>query len=432
MKKSLFLVLAAAAITGWWQAGVLSSLGERRARLSTELALARKTATGVGQSPPDNAHRSLADAPVAPGSAATPLEVAEFMEHAGDISRMEQTLAPGADRRKLREKITALFTRLAVTPPDRLKAVMDLLPDSGISEDGKSQISRAIFGLLLKSDPAAAAEYALRGGDKQTVLPVAIRDWAKQDAAAAAAWLEKMESAGSLPPGPQRDELRRSLLPALLAADPGGAAVGEIAHISPAHLNDLMAETAGLLRNQEQRRELFRRLSSIPGMPAEAVRRFVTETGRTASVSDAFALLDESGASLPAEQFDALAIAAATARIDSSTAGHADRLLRELKAPDREGAIGVLMQAWTPADFNGAAGWLRNLPPSPDRDQGISAFAALVVEKEPPSAVDWAVTIEDPARRSATLVSLYQKWKATAPEAAAAYYQKLGIVTGAE
>jgi hypothetical protein len=428
MKKSLtVLLVSAAVIIGWWQSSTLSTLRERHDRLTADIA-------GMQRLSDFRSHSAVKTGPSSPASlssndAAKPLEPSEFLEHATAIGQMEQTLAPGADRQQLRDKIAGLFQRLAITPPDRLKTIMDALPGSGISPDGKNQITGAIISVLVKSDPAAAADYALRSGNQPEAIVMAIRGWAKQDPAATAAWLEKMQAAGTLPAGPQRDELRRLVLPGLIAANPDEATLSELARMSPAHAVELLAEATGLLRDQDQRRTLWHRLAGHSGIPEEAVRRFFSETSRAASASEAFSLLDEGGASLPAGQHDAMATAIVTARIDSTTPENANRLLKELKAPDRENAIQALMKEWTHADYNGAAGWLRALPASTDRDLGVSAFASLVAGKEPPSAVDWANTIEDPELRAGTLTSLYKEWSATAPQDATAYFEKLGIAT---
>lgn len=51
-------------------------------------------------------------------------------------------------------------------------------------------------------------------------------------------------------------------------------------------------------------------------------------------------------------------------------------------------------------------------PPSP-----------LSSPKKPPSAVDWAITITDPAQRTAALNQVWKDWKAHAPEEAASYFK---------
>lgn len=118
---------------------------------------------------------------------------------------------------------------------------------------------------------------------------------------------------------------------------------------------------------------------------------------------------------------------AVTARIDAGTPAQADWLLRNLRGPDRSQSIRTLVESWTRADFNAAATWLKAQPASADHDTAVAAFAPLVSAKEPPSAVDWAATIADPARKAAVLTSIYQDWQARAPEEAVAYYRQKGL-----
>ena len=54
----------------------------------------------------------------------------------------------------------------------------------------------------------------------------------------------------------------------------------------------------------------------------------------------------------------------------------------------------------------------------------MGAFAPLVAQKEPPSPVDWAITITDPAQRTAALNQVWKDWKAYATEEAASYFKQ--------
>ncbi|RYD29306.1 MAG: hypothetical protein EOP86_21925 [Verrucomicrobiaceae bacterium] len=177
--------------------------------------------------------------------------------------------------------------------------------------------------------------------------------------------------------------------------------VGEInqmeTSLPSANLGDLIAETTKLLTTPAQRHAFLGKLATVPGLPPDTVGRFLGQVGREASPKEAAELLLQAGASLPADQFNRFAASAATARIDAGTPAQAEWLLKNLRGTDREPAISQLMQAWTQADFNAAGNWLRNQPPSADHDAAVASFASQVAGKEPPSAVDWAMTIADSA-----------------------------------
>ena len=113
------------------------------------------------------------------------------------------------------------------------------------------------------------------------------------------------------------------------------------------------------------------------------------------------------------------------AALDGSLAGFGSGVVERLNSGIAADQASI--QSWTRADYNGAATWLRDLPASPNRDTAVAAFAQLVAEKEPPSAVDWAVTIKDPEQRTKTLGQVWTGWKARALDEATAYFQQKGL-----
>lgn len=429
MKRFCYPMVLTALLAGLWQWFQLYRLEARSGVLAAQIKEAQAMSAASHSKPTTTDGKGIiskaSDTTALPE--AVPVEVAEFLLLAGEISRIEAALTAGADRRELRQKITALFRRLPVTPVPQLKAILEKLPSSDISSDGREQISSLIMNILAESDPAAAAAYALQNKSRAGALKVALRTWAKKDPAAAAAWLEGTVTGGGLAPGSQTEQLRLLIFPQQIAADPGGAVVDLMTQFQPANLGDLLAETAGLLTTPEQRGAFFKRLSQLPGLPPEALGKFLQETGRASSVEAATALLKETGAALPPERFDEMAVLATTSRIDSNTPAHADWLLQNLRGPDRQPAITKLIENWTRADFNAAATWLKNQTASADHDTAIAAFAPLVAAKEPPSAVDWAATIADPAHRSSVLATLYQSWHHQSPAEAADYFREKGL-----
>jgi hypothetical protein len=425
MKRFRFILIPAL-IIGLWQWYRLDQLKQRQVILTTQIAEA-KTALAAKKKllwkktkpEPIPSERGEAAGPA-------PLEVREFFDLAAEISEMEKDEA-GKEGKAFRQKVMDLFTRLSNTPLERLKVIMEKLPDSSVSPTGKAQVADLIMGMLASSEPAVTASYALQYKARPETLNIAMQHWAKQDPAAAAAWVDKAESSGILPPDLKADQLRVILLPHQIAADPGGEVVGRIAAMAPPGLNGILTDTARILTDAEQRRIFLSRLTQVPGLPADTAARFLREVGRESSFESATNLLKEVGSALAPVEFDNAAVATATARIDANTPAQAAWLLKNLRGPDRSSAINQLITAWTQADFNAAATWLKNQPASPDHDSAISSFAPLVAATEPPSAVDWAATIADPARRSGVLNNLYQEWHHKSPEAAAAYFREKGL-----
>ena len=426
MTRTHLVILSAAILVGLWQWQLLQRFDARSSVLGTRITEA-KAVLANSKKRPSGAAGTGGTTRDQPASPPLPLDVSEFFELAGEISRLQDTQTAGFDRQELRDKITALFNRLPATPVPQLKAILEKLPHSEVSADGREQITPAILNTLAESDPAAAAAYALQTKSRAGTLETVVSSWARQDAASAALWLDSVEAEGSLPRSVNREQLRLHLYPHRIAADPGGAAVDQIAQFQQSNLGDLLAETAELLTTSDQRGAFLKRLSNVPGLPPEALGHFFQEVGRASSVEVATALLKEVGPTLPPARFDELAALTATSRLDSQTPAHADWLLQNLRGPDRRPAITKLVESWTHADFNAAATWLKNQPASADYDTAVAAFAPLVADKEPPSAVDWAATIADPASRASTLQTLYRDWHAKAPEEASAYFKRKGL-----
>lgn len=435
MKRAPLVLIAAAGLTSLWLWYHQNQINERRAALSAQIArdkalflaaTAASPASATAGKPGGNVPEKPAD-PLLAG--ATPLSLTEFTDLAAEITRLETVTRTEANQELMRVKVTEVFTRLSVTSVEELKRILDELPGLKLSADGQSQITSAIMGLLAKSDPPAAAAYALERNARPGTLESALHGWAKLDAAAAARWLDAAEAAQKLPSNVTADQLRLILLPRQIAADPSGDAAEKIAKLQAANLGDTFAETVRLLNTPEQRRAFLTKLTSVSGMPPETIGQYLYQVSRESSITAAAGLLKEAGPALPEDQFNKIAAAAATARIDATTPAQADWLLQNLRGSDRAPAITQLMQAWTQADYNAAATWLKNQPPSADHDTAIAAFAPLVAGKEPPSAVDWALTIRDTARKTEVLASIYRDWQAREPDQAAAYFLEKGLTS---
>ncbi|HWB03269.1 MAG TPA: hypothetical protein VG796_09615 [Verrucomicrobiales bacterium] len=422
MKYLLCFFLVCAALFGLWQAQRLDRAEQREAALLREISAAKETITTTR-----GERASVSKAAPLSNVESRPLDIDGFFQLAGEISEIEAGSRAGKEREQLQTKIAELFSRLAVTPPATLKSIMEQLPESPVSAAAKKQVPLMIINTLAKSDPAAAADYALRLKSRSETFAMAIRSWASQDAAAASAWLDKAEREGTLPADTKAAELRLLLLPAQIAANLQGDAIEQLVKLNPGKLDETMAATVRLLTAPEQRLNALQKIAALPAAGPAAVAQFVKQTGREISFEAATALIKDAASMLTPAQHDSAAVAAAMARIDAGTPVRAEWLLNNLRDADREPAVSKFMNAWAKADFNGAATWLRNQAASPDHDAAVAAFAPLVVKMEPPSAVDWAATIANADRRRDVLSSLYKEWQAASPAEAEAYFQKKGL-----
>lgn len=133
-----------------------------------------------------------------------------------------------------------------------------------------------------------------------------------------------------------------------------------------------------------------------------------------------------SSVELTPEKHDLAAALIATQKINDQTPDHAAWLLDSLKT-DRTAPITQLAQKWTQKDFKAANTWVDSLPQGRKRDAAVAGFASTAAKIDGASAVDWALTISDPAQRKSTLDSVTKTWKSREPTAASAYLQEKGI-----
>lgn len=126
------------------------------------------------------------------------------------------------------------------------------------------------------------------------------------------------------------------------------------------------------------------------------------------------------------EKHDLAAAIIAGSKIDDDTPLRAAWLFESLQT-DLTPPITHFAQSWTEKDFKAANTWLESLPQGRKRDAAVAGFASTAARLDGASAVDWALTIADPAQRTSTLHAVAEIWKTREPAAAAAYLQDKGI-----
>ena len=68
------------------------------------------------------------------------------------------------------------------------------------------------------------------------------------------------------------------------------------------------------------------------------------------------------------------------------------------------------MLDWSSTDPTAAAEWLNGQPKGPLNDEVLSTFSSAIVDVDPESAVTWASTITDEAKRTENISTLLQEW----------------------
>lgn len=416
--KLILPILLLAAAAALWQWRQLANLEQRESSLRTELSKLESTVAAAISTVAGKSSAAAEQTP--PAFIAT------------DFLAGVKALLAGSDKREARREWLEMFARLERATPQQIEELLAELARGDYPAEMKREFPMLLQMRLAESKPAAAADAALKSGQGPQFVMM-LQSWMQRDAAGAGAWLEQALTDGRLTAGsftgtPFAGEagiarLRSLPLLAALKADPAGPAVDRLLALPPAIMDDLLEEAAKTLR-PEQQAAIFQRLAAAPDL--EVLKDYAGEiAARAATFAETQRLL--TGANLTPMQFTAVAGQAVTSAPAAQMAEAVAWFLPQVPEEQRAEHLRRIVLRWTDKDYNGAATWLRAFPAGGDRDRAVAAFAPLVVATEPPSAVDWAITIAAPDQRTAALREIWTAWEEKSPGAAPAYFQSKGL-----
>lgn len=416
---TIFLPLAATVILfQWWQrTQILTSESDLRAELA-QLKVLRAQAPTSSASPAAASERTAPPAAVA-------FDPDKFVSDLSGLAPLiNNKTGDGnpADIDVLQQQALSIMGRIATAPPALLKQAYEKLMGSSLPDQMKGELSQPMLLRLAETEPAWAVSQGAKIANNDFVLHNLLKIWAATDASAAKAWVETAANDGSLAGfgGGVVERLNSGIAAAQASTDPT-AVLNDLPGLSPEVQRQAVTSMAPALKTREARRAAMERIGQGDQV---TLQHFARALGENAGFEASREVLDS--AKLTPQMHDAAAGIIAASGIGPETASRANWLIKNRRTTDTE-PLKNLIQTWTRADFNSAATWLRDLPSGASRDTAVATFAPLVAEKEPPSAVDWAVTITDPEQRSATLKQVWTNWKAQSPEEATGYFQQKGL-----
>jgi hypothetical protein len=98
-----------------------------------------------------------------------------------------------------------------------------------------------------------------------------------------------------------------------------------------------------------------------------------------------------------------------------------DWLATQPASSDRTKAIAQNLVDWLGRDSEAASLWLREQSPGDERDSLVRAFSTVAVGLDPPTAIQWAATIDDATMRDSALHRNFEYWWRQDPRAAGAW-----------
>lgn len=328
-------------------------------------------------------------------------------------------------------------------------------------EKGSTGAVRAVLETISSRDPARAAREflmtpklmaaAAHGSSEGYLLEEIAVQLGKSDPAAALRWIR--EAAGQEENVPELAQMAAARILQQALRDPS-----RLAEVFTVIQGDLNAE-AHMFPNSAVDGKLGAALEAVSALPAgEARDRLLANLAAYSGRSDpmgslkwlekitdpkareAFAAKGSippgpEAAALSREFYEALppdlkstaaARLAQTQALDNgpAAAGWAQSLTDELA---RQKALTSALSAWTSRDSGPASTWVDELPPGPERDAAASGLVRGIMRREPSSAFIWAMSIEDPAQQSASLLSTLDHWRENDPDAASVAVQAAGL-----
>jgi hypothetical protein len=105
----------------------------------------------------------------------------------------------------------------------------------------------------------------------------------------------------------------------------------------------------------------------------------------------------------------------------------ADWVARADMPPDRRHPLVALVKSWSEKDPEAAGDWLDKMPAGALRDEAVFSYGQTVKDADPERAAVVAMTLGDEARRTTLLKNAMILWKASDPDAAAAFSKEMGV-----
>lgn len=281
---------------------------------------------------------------------------------------------------------------------DDIKAALKIVGANRGSGRGASGSRMTEFGMLMAKfaqiDPKAAMAYAgeQEGGQRFAATFSALRSWTKMAPDAALAWAQTEGPNFKMDFGRGRD------------SDDGPqlnfALMGVLSQLARTDLGKAMNVASTTEFGDTGSR-------AVDGLASELVSQRGAAAARDAA------------ANLPEGSFKNQLIQRLADRLSrTDPEATADWVMRSATGDTQRRALGEAMNNWAGKDPAAAGAFLAAQQASPQMDSAISEYARAIAKAEPAKAWEWAQTIQDAERKTATLGRVASDWMRTdAPSA---------------
>ncbi len=424
------LILTGAAAIGWNDQQRLAVAQQKHAKLVAEAA-------GLGialdpSHPSDPIHVTKHER--TDREADAKLAAKEFIAFAKEMEAMEKKGGPPDEAAQ--KRIIALMDRMMSLDAGQLKIV---IAELRAAPDLKDETRQGLIGFsimtLANDHPQAAlalftesSDLFKKNGMGSHVISASLSRWAKDDPAAALAWVREN---GEKFPDLITDDAKRGLVAGAALNDPKLAfkLIGELG------LKDAQDVSAIIqaAKTPEERSATLDALRAHLGTITDEKTRAEIRGGAIGSLASK--VVDEGfqsatqwieKAKLSPEELIDFANGLNSSNNNSDTGQWVEWVAEKLPDGKSDASIQQLVSEWTTNDYQAAGKWLGTMPAGPAKNVSIRSYAETISKYEPEAAAQWAMTLPAGKDRESTLQQIYQNWpkEDSAAEAAAAAFAK--------
>lgn len=347
-------------------------------------------------------------------------------------------------RRDSSDSILEILEQVSCLNADELDLLMAELPKSGeFITPLCPSIIRTILTEITTDHPSIALEYLFRTSDPKSfqeasiveLIQNAIESQAKHDPSAALTWLRKCEGKFT---EYDLEAAKKSMMAGVTAGHPESAFhwLGEVGLVDPRFQGiptisescttsaQLIALNAGLqshLRTIANERE-----RNTYAFDAEGFLTYSAVENGFETATRWFAATN-----LPANEIGDAGLMYTVLDPDSAHSSEISKwgrwIIDHFSTCPMEKCLRDFVTGWAKNDYRATAEWIRNAPEGAAKISAVSAYAEIISEYEPASAVQWADSLPAGSDRDQTLKKIRENWAKKDAEEAAAFSLKYGI-----
>ena len=343
---------------------------------------------------------------------------AEFIRFANEMEALEKKGGP--PDKATQQKALEFMDRMMALNPTQLKLLIaEVRASRELTEESRENLISFSIMMLSRDHPAAALtlvtespDFLGENGRATQVMASSLDKWAKDDPAAALAWV-RANSAKF--PDLVNDDAKRGLISGAAANDPK-LAFKLISELGLKNGDDAIRNIVDAPKNPEERTATLTALREYLATLPEGEKR--DEASKSAlrvlaqnAVRDGFEAGSKwiESAGLNSEQMEeASSVLHGIKREESGR--WVEWMGAKLTGEKSKNSIRHLIQDWTENDYQAAGKWLAATPAGPTKNISIRSYAETVASYEPESAAQWAMTLPPGKDRDETLENIYQNW----------------------